>query len=29
MTSSVSKLEEKIDEMVRTALETEEVIWCD
>ena len=26
---SETKLEEKIDEMVRTALETEEVIWCD
>ena len=26
---SETKLEEKIDEMVRAALETEEVIWCD
>ena len=26
---SETKLEEKIDEMVQTALETEEVIWCD
>ena len=26
---SETKLEEKIDEMVRIALETEEVIWCD
>ena len=26
---SETKLEEKIDEMVKTALETEEVIWCD
>lgn len=26
---SETKLEEKIDEMVRVALETEEVIWCD
>ena len=26
---SERKLEEKIDEMVKTALETEEVIWCD
>ena len=26
---SETKLEEKIDEMVRPALETEEVIWCD
>ena len=26
---SETKLEEKIDQMVQTALETEEVIWCD
>ena len=25
----IAKLEEKIDQMVQTALETEEVIWCD